>query len=244
MATRVLLVATSVLLLAAVIAGYAWRALFDTEQFANRATAALQDPSVRQQVGDRVTDDLLLRAQPDLLSARPIIASAVGGIVGGDAFAALFRRAAVEAHRAVFRRDSDTVALTIADVGVLAAEALRQLRPELAGQLDEERRVGLIDRHLGGVTGDLARIAERVRVVALVLALLTAACAVGAVMLASERRRAVGRLGLSMLAAGVAIVVVTVVAKALVVGAVDDRTATRPGPCGTRSPADSARPAG
>ena len=52
MATRVLLVATSVLLVAAVIAGYAWRALFDTDQFANRATAALQDPSVRQQVAD------------------------------------------------------------------------------------------------------------------------------------------------------------------------------------------------
>jgi uncharacterized membrane protein HdeD (DUF308 family) len=218
---RVLLVATSLLLVGAVLAAYTWRAVFDSDQFANRATAALQDPSVRQAVGDRVTDDLLLRAEPDLLAARPIVASAVAGIVGGDAFAALFRRAASDAHRAVFRRDSDTVVLTLADVGVIAAEALRRLRPELAAQLQADRRVQLLGRDLGGFTGDLARLARRVRALAYVLALLTVACAVAAVAVSPERRRACVRLGVAVIAAGVAIVAAAVVAKALVLATVD-----------------------
>ena len=44
---RVLVVATSVLLVAAALTSYAWRALFDSDRFVDRATAALQDPSVR-----------------------------------------------------------------------------------------------------------------------------------------------------------------------------------------------------
>jgi hypothetical protein len=219
---RVLVVATSVLLVAAALAAYAWRTLFDSDQFANRATAALQDPRVREAIADRVTDDLLLRAEPDLLAARPIVASAVAGIVGGDAFASLFRHAANDAHRAVFRRDSDTVTLTLADVGVLADEALRQLRPELAAQLDEDRRIELLDREVGGVTGDLTRLARRVRVLAYVLALLTLGCAIAAVAVSRERRRTVAQLGVAAIAAGVAIVLVTVVARALLIGAVDD----------------------
>ena len=222
MLVRLLLVATSVLLVATTIGAYAWRALFDTEQFGNRATAALQDPDVRQEVGERVTDDLLLRAEPDLLAARPILSSAVAGIVGGDAFAALFRRAATDAHRAVFERDSDTVALTIADVGVLAAEALRQLRPKLAEQLEEDRRLSVVDQRLGGITGDLARIARQVRAITFVLALLTLACAAAAVALARDRRATVARLGVAMIAAGVAVVAATVVARAIALGMVDD----------------------
>jgi hypothetical protein len=214
-AARVLFVATAILLIAAVLAGYAWRALFDSDQFANRATAALQDPSVRELVADRVTDDLLLRAQPDLLAARPIIASAVDGIVGGDAFASLFRRAARDAHRAVFHRDRDTVALTLVDVGIVAAEALRQLRPQLAAQLEADRRVSLVERDVGSVAGDLARLAHRVRVAAFVLALLAVACAGAAVALSRDRRLAVQRLGVAAIASGVAIVVITVVATAI-----------------------------
>ena len=41
----------AVLLAAATLSGYAWRALFDSDQFADRATATLEDPSVRSLVG-------------------------------------------------------------------------------------------------------------------------------------------------------------------------------------------------
>src|SRR6188472_75749 len=97
----VLVVLTSLLLVAATVAGYARRAFVDSSQFADRATATLRDPSVRTLVGERVTDQVVLHNQADLLAARPVIASAIGSVIGGAAFRSLFRRAALDVHGAV-----------------------------------------------------------------------------------------------------------------------------------------------
>src|SRR4051812_35424690 len=93
-AATALTVVATILLVAASLAAYAQRALLDSDQFADRATAALRDPAVRDVVGERVTDGLILRNEPDLQSARPLIVSAVSGIVGGGAFSGLLHRAA------------------------------------------------------------------------------------------------------------------------------------------------------
>ena len=224
---RALLVATSVLLVAATISAYAARALFDSERFVNRATAALQDPSVREVIADRVTDDLVLR-QPDLLAARPIVASAVSGIVGGNAFASLFRRSVRDLHRAVFQSDRDTVTLTLLDVGIVAAAALRELEPELASELESDERVVLLSRDIGSATGDFARLAGQIRLLAYVLAGLTLLAAAAALAVAANRRRAASRLGLAIVVAGLMIVAADIVARALVldrVGEPDARAA-------------------
>src|SRR5919198_6637106 len=140
----VLVVLTSVLLTAATLAGYTRRALFDSDQFADRSTATLRDPSVRTLIGDEVTDRVVLRNQADLLAARPIIASAISGIVGGWGFRSLFRRAALDVHRAVFQHDENTVTLTLADVGTVAATALQAVRPKLAADLEDSGRVVVV----------------------------------------------------------------------------------------------------
>lgn len=208
--------ATSVLLVAATVTAYAARALFDSDRFVDRATAALQDPSVREQIADRVTDDLVLRERPDLLAARPIVAAAVSGIVGGDAFASLFRRSVRDVHRAVFRRDRDTVTLTLVDAGIVAAAALREVRPDLASELESDERVVLLSRDIGSATGDFARLARQLRLLAYVLWGLTLAAAVAALAVAANRRRAAAGLGLAIVVAGVVIVAGDVVARALV----------------------------
>src|SRR3954462_12595606 len=99
----------------AVLAGYARRAVVDSDQFANRATAALADDSVRTLIAERITDDVVLENRADLLAARPLTRSAAGGIGGSRAFLTLFRPAVLDVHRAVFDRDGDTVTLTIID---------------------------------------------------------------------------------------------------------------------------------
>ena len=74
---QVLLVATCLLLIAATLAAYATRALFDSDRFAERRRGRAAGPAVRQAVGDRVTDELVLPREADLLTARPLIAAAV-----------------------------------------------------------------------------------------------------------------------------------------------------------------------
>jgi hypothetical protein len=63
-----LVVLASLLLVAATLAGYARLAVFDSDRFADRAAAALREPSVRTIVGERLTDQLVLPGEPDLIA--------------------------------------------------------------------------------------------------------------------------------------------------------------------------------
>jgi MFS family permease len=227
-AATTLVVLTSILLAAATLAGYARRALFDSDQFADRATATLSDPSVRSLIGDEVTDRVVLSNQQDLLAARPIIASAISEIVGGGAFRGLFHRAALDVHRAVFDHDENTVTLTVADVGTVVGAALQSLRPGLAREVQDSGQIVVVRRRIGGTTGELARVANDVRVVAWVLAGLTLLCAIGAIALSLDRRRTIVQLGIGMITVGVLIVVVYTIARAIVLDELpdpDDRAA-------------------
>src|SRR5918996_3501352 len=188
---RLLVVAASVVMVLALVAGYARRAAVDSDQFANRATAALRDDSVRALVAERITDDVVLANAADLTAARPIIQSVASEIVGSRAFTGLFRSAVRDVHRAVFDRDEDTVTPTVADVGTVLAAALEQVRPSLAKDVDATGRVDLLKRGLGDSGGDLARLADKIRALALLLAILAVALAVGALILSPDRRSTV-----------------------------------------------------
>ncbi len=166
-----------------------------------------------------MTDEVVLRNDADLIAARPLIASAVSGIVGGSAFRGLFRRAVLDAHRAIFTGDRDTLTLTLADVGTVIAAALEKLDPQLADQLDAGERVVLLKRDLGSLTGDAVRTGERLQ---------RARMGAGGADAAGGRGRALwsratagaraAQLGAGVAAAGLTIVIAYTVARALLVG--------------------------
>jgi hypothetical protein len=212
----------ALLLAAAALTGYAARALLDADRFSDRAAVALQDDRVRTVLAERITDDLVLANEPDLVAARPLIASAVGGAIGGDAFAGLFRRGVRDLHRAVIAGDEDTLTLTLVDAATVAAAALRELRPGLADDLARADPGGDARLAVGGdvaaAASDLAALLGRVRWIALLLAALAVAAAAASVAVVADRRRAVTRLGLAVVAAGV---LVWVLAGALPAAAID-----------------------
>jgi hypothetical protein len=209
----------ALLLFATALAWYVRVAVLDSAGFADRATAVVQDASVRRLIGDRVTDQVILRHQADLISARPIISSAVSGVVGSAAFGSLFRRAVLDAHRAVLTRDRNTLTLTLADVGTVAGAALQQLRPSLVADVRASGAISLLERHIAA-TGDVARSAQRLKALAYVLAALTLATAAAALALSPDRRRTVAALGLGAAVAGLTIVVVLAAVRAVAVGKV------------------------
>ncbi len=139
-----LVVLACVAILLALIVGYVRRAAIDSDQFANRATAALRDDSVKSLVAERITDEVVLKNQEDLLAARPIIESIASSVVGSGAFTDLFRSAVRDVHRAVFDRDKDTVTLTVADVGTVLAAGAAAGAPgaRRRGRCDRPRRAG------------------------------------------------------------------------------------------------------
>ena len=215
---RALVVAASATVVLALVAGYAQRVVVDSDQFANRATAALRDESVRGLVAERVTDDIVLERQADLVTARPIIQSVVSAILSTRAFTNLFRAGVGDVHRALFDRDRDTVTLTVSDVGTVLSVALERVRPALARRLDSTGRVSLLRREVGELSGDLVRLVDRVRLLAVFL--LAAALTLGATALAisRDRRRTVVELGIGIAAAGVVLLVAYGVARSVAVG--------------------------
>jgi hypothetical protein len=220
-ASRALVVLASLAVMLALVAAYARQAAVDSNQFANRATVALHDDSVRSLIAQKVTDELVLKNEADLIAARPIIESVASEIVGGRAFTSLFRKAVRDLHRALFKRDRNTVTLTLTDVGTVVAAALAQVRPALADQLQSAQRVELVTSNIGSLSARLADIAETVELLALFLVLLSLVLVAGAIAVAPDRRQAVVELGVGASVAGVLLVVAYSVARSIAVGHVD-----------------------
>jgi hypothetical protein len=217
-AARTLVVLASLVAVLGLVAGYARQTVVNSDQFANRATAALRDDSVRSLIAEKITDEVVLKNQADLVAARPIIESVASGIVGGRAFTELFRKAVRDVHRSLFKQDKHTVTLTIADVGTVLAAALQQVRPALADEIGSSKRVEVLRDDIGGLSATLADVAERIRLLALVLAILALALAGGALWLSPDRRTTVIELGLGLAAAGGVIVVAYGITRSIAVG--------------------------
>jgi hypothetical protein len=208
-------------LLVAVVVGYANDALFDSGDFSERAVAALQDDAVRTEVADRVTDDLVLRAEADLVGFRPLIEGVVDGIVGGSVFQSAFQAGVADLHRAVFEQDANTATLTLADLGQVLRGAFEALRPQIAKQIPGAADFEVAEIDAPDWVADLARIADdafwaEVILLGLALGLIVAALAVD-----RDRRRTMAILGLTVMIFGALAVVGLGAAKAFVLTRVD-----------------------
>jgi hypothetical protein len=216
-AARALVILAAMAIVLALVAAYARQAAVDSDQFANRAAAALRDDSVRSLVAVKITDEVVLKQKADLLAARPIIESVASDVVGGRAFGGLFEKAVRDVHRALFKRDQNSVTLTVADVGTVLAAALATVRPSLAQQLRSTERVEVVQRDIGDLSSTLADVAERVRLIAVLLIVLSAALVAGALYVSPDRRWTATELGIGAAVAGVVLVVAYTVARSIAV---------------------------
>lgn len=185
------MVLASLAIVLALVAAYARQAAVDSDQFANRATAAVRDDSVRSLIAQKITDEVVLKNEADLIAARPIIESVASEIVGGRAFTSLFRKAVRDLHRALFKRDRNTVTLTMSDVGTVVAAALEQVRPSLAAKLESTKRVELVTSNIGSLSATPADISEWVQLLALFLLVLSLMLVAAALTLSPDRRQTV-----------------------------------------------------
>jgi len=217
-----IVILATILLLGSLVAGYASNVLFDSDEFANRATAALDDEDVQAEVGQQVTDNLVLKANADLVAVRPLIESVVSGIVGGSVFQGFFHKAAADVHRAIFKRDQNTATLTLADVGEVARGAIQAFRPQLAQQI--KAKAGVDITSIGPPTwiAKIAQITDGVGIGWLVLLALGLLSGGLAMWKSPDRRRTVLQLGVGIAIAGVAGAVALGVGRAIVLRGIDD----------------------
>ena len=146
----------------ALISGYASRALFNPDQFADRAAAALQEKAVADELGRRVAEELVI-TDPNLIAVRPVIEDVLSSVVRSGAFAEAFRRAAADLHRTLFERDSNTVTLTLADIGATARGALEALNPKLAKQIPAKNPADVLVTDPPQAILDVGQVAEKTK---------------------------------------------------------------------------------
>ena len=153
----------------------------------------------------------------DLVAVRPLVRSVAGGIVGGQAFAALFRRAILEAHDAVVRRGDGRLLITVGDLGVLVQGVLERLAPAAARRIGAERASTLFTLEPGGAVIDVVQAARGVYSASWLLAVLGVIAAVGALLLSDDRRRSARQLGIGLAVGGVVLALLVIVGRAIAV---------------------------
>src|ERR1700744_4860502 len=77
-----------VLAVLALVLSYFGRAVLEGQPFADRAVAALKAPAVQDDVADHLTDVVVNRVAPDLVTVRPLVRAVAGAVVGSKAFSA------------------------------------------------------------------------------------------------------------------------------------------------------------
>lgn len=209
---RVLIFCSAVLIVAAVVAGYVRYELLSEDHFADRAASALSEPDVRTVLSQEITDRVVLPSAPDLVSAKPLIESAVAGIAGSPPFVSLFEDGVRRIHRALLSGEDSRLRLDLRDMGVLVQSTLAQLPIDGLDSIQED--VALQLTAVNRVTETAAETAHRLRVLSLVLIGLALATAVAAIALSRDWRRAVQILGFSV--AGLALAAVLLLAGARV----------------------------
>ncbi|MGZ4327054.1 MAG: hypothetical protein ACXVXL_03305 [Solirubrobacteraceae bacterium] len=200
-----------VLALLALVMSYLGRAVLKPEPFAERAVATLRDQAVQDDIADHLTDALVNGGGGDLVAVRPTIRALTGSIIGTKAFAALFRRGVLDAHRAATHQHGGAIFVSVSDAAVLIDGALARFAPGAAQKLGAERVSTLLTVHPGAVVLALVRIAERVYTAAWVAAILAVLLACAAIWVSADRRATTRRLGLGLALGGLLIVAVYVI---------------------------------
>ncbi|MDO9407723.1 hypothetical protein [Patulibacter sp.] len=215
------------LVIAGVTAVYVRVELAEPEAFADRAVGALRSDAVQSVIAEEVAVDLLERRSPDLVSARPLVLTAVEAVLQTAQFERVFRRAAVTAHGVLLRGDTD-VAVELSELRGALLPALRTASPELARGLPEDLRPQIATIRRSDVASSTTRAADRVSGVAWPVLGLGLLALVAFLATAVDRRRALFGAGVAVAAGGLLGALATtaleaeVVSHAGAVGVVDD----------------------
>ena len=183
----------------------AWHSLFDRDAFADRLAASLGDPRVAAFVADRLTDGVV-RENPDLTAFRPLIVGTARGAVSTSGFQALVRTSARTAHTALFSEGGRSVIVSVPDVGVLLKSALKTANPSVAEKVPARVKgvlTSIGSRHVDRLVVRLWRLSSFSKRLGAALALVGLVFILAAFIMTGSPRRAIGRLGLRLLVAGV-----------------------------------------
>ncbi|MGH7726291.1 MAG: hypothetical protein ACREOU_12765 [Candidatus Eiseniibacteriota bacterium] len=189
--------------------GYARRSVFDERAFASHIATGLRDPRVSEFVAEEIAD-AVIKASPDLVGVRPIIAGLTRSIVSSAPFRAAAKRSARTLHHAIMTGTARDVVLSVKDVGALF-ESAAAMQPGMVKKIPPGVSAAIANLEslpAGERIVVLVRFGQRVRALAIALFLLGIALCVACVWLSAAQRNALLRLGIALTLIGLVLAIV------------------------------------
>lgn len=173
----------------------------DEQVFAARTVSALDEPAVREVVADRTVAALESHASADLLAVRPLVTSVVEGLAATRPFRRAATLGLADTHRALVAGDGSVI-VRVAGTARQAISALRGVSPAIASRTSGDVRPVLtrIDRDNAALS--IVRRAVDASAWAWWAAGGALLAAVASLLVATDRRRAIGHLGAAGAGAG------------------------------------------
>ncbi len=220
----VLLVVAGFLFPLVVIANWAGSTLYDSDAFSARAVEPLNSEAVRRELARRLTEQLVQAGNQQATNFRPAFELALEGVIDTDTFKSIFRNAVRRTHEAIISGQGGGQGL---DLGASFSLITSSLQSTGGGGGANQQGASGLNNSLSDVTGkiddlglwDAEGTASQVAAACFVIGL---AAAVGSILVAEDRRRAVRRLGIAAVIGGLFIVVLLIVATWLVGRQIED----------------------
>jgi hypothetical protein len=223
-ASIVLLVVAGVMFPVLVLSQWAGSTLYESDNFSERAVEPLNSEAVRTELARRLTAQLVQAGNQQATSFRPAFELALEGVIDTDTFKSIFRNAVRRTHESIIEQGEGGGRQGL-DLG--ASFALITSSLQAGGGGGGQQGASGLDNSLTDITStiddyglwDAEGIIGQVAAGSLIVGL---AAAVGSILLAEDRRRAVRRLGIAAVIGGLFIVALLFVATWLVGRQIDD----------------------
>ncbi len=207
--STVLLVVAGVAFPLFIVARWTESTLYDSDSFSQRAVEPLDSQTVRRELSHQLTEQLVQAGNQQATAFRPAFELGLEDVIDTDTFKAIFRNAVRQTHEAIITERGDRTGL---DLGASFAFIMSSLQARGEEEQGTQQGASGLDDSLSDVTRrvddlglwDAEGIVGQLALASFLVAL---AAAVGSVLLAEDRRRAVRRLGIAAVIGGFFIVV-------------------------------------
>ena len=216
-------VVAAVLLGVGVLAGVVNRQVLDGSNFARHVDAVRRRPRRSAARWEQAIAAQAITAVPDLVALRPLVEASATALAASPAFGPVVRESARQLHGSFTESGSGPVVWRLVDVGAALSGVLPVLSPQAAARVPPDLSVRLADVGSRSFAARTIHVAYVVGLLAWLLPVLALLGFAGALLVASDRLRAVVRVGWAVLWAGIGVGVVALAGE-LVASAADETT--------------------
>jgi hypothetical protein len=203
-ASILLIALGGIALVGGILVRYADQNLLDPETFAERAVEVLDDEGAQSEIADVIVNELEKRGSERKPTQRAVDKS-IAAIAGDPRFRNALEAALVRANEQALSDGAEGVEVDVRDVGRVVRVHVAEYNPKIARDVPGDLDLPVADTGATGALVDVARAADDVSSLALVLPILGAFLMIGGVAVANDRRTAAFGAAMGIALAGAAV---------------------------------------